>query len=651
MLIAILILLLITAGGTVLTYLYEKEDSLLVRVCAGNVIGSIVFGLAAFLLACFFYLQVWVVLVSLAIALLPLLLLTRKNIRETFLRDWRKAEGKLEGTTARRMLGLAYYSFIFIMLFLFFDRAMIEAKDGIYTGVAHNLGDLHFHLDAIYSFTDGQNFPPENPSYAGAKFTYPFMADLVSACMVALGASARRAMFWQNLMLGFSLVVLLENFTFRLTRNKLAGRMAPLLLFFSGGLGFLLFFRDFFYGTQDFFNFIWHLPKDYTIRFDGGLRWGNSLITLFATQRSLLLGMPLTLISLTCIWKLFDGEAKDEQEKSLLAPVIVGLLTGLLPLVHAHSLMVVFFVAAVAAIFTIEKWKRWLAFAIGTAVTAVPELIWALSGSASQTGKFIEWYFGWDSGEWNIFVFWLLNTGLFIPLLVTVVLFMIFSLREKTGKGAAFTFENAQKLLIFYVPFAFFFILCNVTKLAPWQWDNIKVLIYWFVGSIPLVALLLAKVWERGKWYRYLAAGMFAVLIFAGALDVWRVISAADAYQIADTNAIKIADDIKKLTEPRALFLNAPTFNSAVGLSGRRSLMRYSGHLSSYGIPYEEREADVKRIYSGLAASELLMRKYNIEYVLMGPEERKDLRANEQFFSRFPLIAEEGPYRVYKIKK
>ena len=103
--------------------------------------------------------------------------------------------------------------------------------------------------------------------------------------------------------------------------------------------------------------------------------------------------------------------------------------------------------------------------------------------------------------------------------------------------------------------------------------------------------------------------------------------------------------------EPRALFLNAPIYNSPVGLSGRRSLMRYSGHLASYGIDYEEREQDVKTIYGGSALADSLLQKYNIEYVFIGPDERNEFKAREDFFRRFPVVAEEGQYRVYKLKK
>ncbi len=658
MLVSIAVLLLITAGGMVLTYLYDAEDSFLVRLCAGNVIGSAIFSLAVFILACFFYLSVWVVLVSLLITLLPLFLLIKNDARKSLLRDWRKAEGKWQGTTNSKIWNLLYYFGVFILLYFFFDRAMIEAKDGIYTGVAHNLGDLHFHLGAIFSFTEGQNFPPENPSYAGAKFTYPFMADLVTAALVTLGAGVRRAMIWQDVLLGFSLFVLLENFAFRITRNKLAGKIAAMLLMFAGGLGFLLFFKDFYISSEDPLTFLRHLPNDYTMRFSEGiaagmpfsLRWGNPLITLFITQRSILFGMPLALIVLTYLWNVFDDEGDTENKsRAIFASFIVGVVAGFLPLIHAHSLLVVLLVAGFAAVLTLKKWKQWLAFFVGAGLIAAPELLWAMSGSATRPKEFIAWYFGWDSGKMNIFVFWIFNTGIFIPLLLAAIILILLDLYRKKD-SPVIPHDEAKKMLLFYIPFGLCFVISNVAKLAPWEWDNIKVLIYWFVGSLPLVALLLARVWEMGKWPRVLAAGAFAVLVFAGALDVWRAASGSQFYRIASMDEVRLAEDIKKIAAPRALFLNAPVFNSPVDLSGRRSLMRYSGHLASHGIDYAERESDVKKMYTASPVAETLLRKYNIEYVLIGPDERNELKAREDFFTRFPVVAEQGQYRVYKIK-
>ena len=165
-----------------------------------------------------------------------------------------------------------------------------------------------------------------------------------------------------------------------------------------------------------------------------------------------------------------------------------------------------------------------------------------------------------------------------------------------------------------------------------------------------MIALAIAWAWEQTGVVKAVAASCFVVLTLGGALDVWRTASGQIKTKVFDREAMQVAAGIKQKTEPNALFLNAPTYNSAVVLSGRRSLMRYSGHLSSHGIDYLPREDDVRRIYEGGGVAEILMRKYNIEYVLISPEERNSMNANEEFFRKYPVIAEAGQYSVYRVK-
>jgi hypothetical protein len=307
----------------------------------------------------------------------------------------------------------------------------------------------------------------------------------------------------------------------------------------------------------------------------------------------------------------------------------------------------------------LDKWREWAAFGVGVSIIAVPELVWAMTGSATRLTEFVDWHFGWHKGEMNFFRFWLVNTGIFIPLLL-IGIYLIFNLTAQDGEDAKedkkqiwVTLDNERKtnLLLFSLPFFLCFFVSNTIKLAPWEWDNIKVLIYWFIGSLPIVAFVLAWLWNQDKLLKIAAVGCLAILTFAGALDVWRTISRKVEYKIFDKDAVAVAEQIRRKTAPNALFLNAPTFNSAVVLSGRRSLMRYSGHLASYGIDYTERETDVKRIYAGDATAEIFLNKYGIEYVLISPEEKSNLTVNEEFFRRFPVLAEVGQYRVYQIKK
>ncbi len=664
MIYAILIILLLSFGGFAITYLIDDEGPMLWRLGAGCVIGSAVFGAAAFLLAMLFGLNAAIVALSLLITLLPLALLMQADRRKVFAHDRAKAKGKLQGASVRKLVPFFYYLFFFVLFVVFFDRAMFVNEQGIFTGGSQNLGDLPFHLGIIFGFVDGANFPPQNPSFAGAKLSYPFVPDLITAAFVKLGIGLRESLLVQNVAWAFSLLVILENFVFRLVNDRLAAKAAPALLFFSGGLGFLWFFSDLAGQSKGIIEFIGQLPKDYTISSE--FRWGNSLVTLFLTQRSLLLGMPLTLVILGGLWKIFATESTERSEKEgssppllhFSTPLLLGLLAGLLPLIHLHSLFVLFIVTGFLLFMRLDLWRKWLVFGIGVCVVAIPELIWSVSGSASHAAEFFQFHFGWDSGKTNIIWFWIKNTGLFITLLA-FGLYIVYAKQarsdtdKKTEKKErnSTSIRHPKVLLKFYIPFAFLFVLANLAKLAPWEWDNIKVLIYWFVGSLPFAAFALAWMWHRSTVMKFVAAACFLILIFSGGLDVWRTASGQINYKVFDAEAAVLANRLKTAIAPNALILNAPTYNTAAVLTGRQSLMRYPGHLSSHGIDYRQREADVKQIYRGGPDAVALMQKYGIEYVLVSPEERNSLSPNEAFFAQFPVIAEAGRYKIYDVRK
>lgn len=657
MLTSLLIIALITAGGFALTYLFEREEPLMWRIAAGNVIGSAIFGTVTFVIAMFVGLGTPTVIAAIVITFVPTALILKGERKRSFDHDLAKAKGKLQGANLKKSLPFFYYAGFLILFILFFDRAMIENAQGIFSGGSNNLGDLPFHLGAIFSFADGANFPPQNPNFAGSKFSYPFIADLIAAGSLKFGIGVRDAMLVQNVVWAFSLLVLLERFVYRLVGGKSAAKLAPPLLFFSGGLGFIWFFGDFGAQGGGFVEFLKHLPKDYTIGED--FRWGNSLITLFLTQRSLLLGMPITLIVLGFLWRTFNSQHKGEKDSlgQLLPNIIVGLIAGLLPLIHLHSLAVLFVVTGFLLLLRFDRWKEFVAFGIGVGVMAIPELIWSMSGSATHASEFFAWHFGFDARETNIVWFWIKNTGMLFPL-IGAGIYLANTAKQsepghdkKHGKDKKEHIEfKGKELALFYLPFVFLFVLANVAKLAPWEWDNIKVLIYWFLGSIPFVVFALAWMWNKSTSIKTAAWICFAVLIVSGVIDVWRTVSGQINYRVFEPDAVVIADRLKASTPPNALFLNAPTYNTAIVLSGRRSLMRYPGHLSSHGIDYRQREDDVKQIYRGGPNAVTLMEKYGIEYVLISPEERANLGPNEAFFTRYPVAAEAGQFKVYKIK-
>ena len=345
-----------------------------------------------------------------------------------------------------------------------------------------------------------------------------------------------------------------------------------------------------------------------------------------------------------------------------------GVVAGLLPLVHAHSFVVMMSMGACLALLQgalalssseakspdegerpsalvklWEVWKPWVAFAAVASLLAVPQMLWATRGSSVEASRFFGWEFGWGHGDENVVWFWIKNTALFIPLTVAALAWR--------GREPVVS----KRLLFFYAPFALCFVVPNVYKLSPWVWDNIKVLFYWWVASAPLVALLLARLWRRGElWSRAAVVALVLAQTAAGGLDVWRAAVGTERREI-DSDGLAFAELIKSRTPPRALILHAPVYNDPVYLTGRRTFLGYPGHIWSHGLNFERREAEMKRIYAGGADASSLIEGNGIEYVVVGPLERAELRKagvtiNESFFKRFEKVGGAGEYSLYKTR-
>ena len=77
--------------------------------------------------------------------------------------------------------------------------------------------------------------------------------------------------------------------------------------------------------------------------------------------------------------------------------------------------------------------------------------------------------------------------------------------------------------------------------------------------------------------------------------------------------------------------------------------MGYPGHIWTHGLDFVQRESEIRKVYAGTADAGALLRKFGVEYAVVGPLERNQMSVNDQFFSRFELVGEVGGYRLYKI--
>ncbi len=503
------------------------------------------------------------------------------------------------------------------------DRALFRTPTGIATGDRHNFGDLPFHMGIAAGFAYGNNFPPDHPELAGVPLTYPFFGDLLSAMILTVGGTWKDAFFWPALILGLSVVAALTRFGEAVTGSRAIGRTAAALTFFSGGLGFLSL------TDPESLSTWWAGGPDLTIN-DAGLRYANFITTLFIPQRSILFGWPLLFFALALLVESFGREKDADHPSRSQLWRRAGILGSLLPLVHSHSFAVLCFCALVMA--TGARPRSILAFARGVLPLAVPAILFMATRNSLATASFFAWQPGFDGGANNPLKYWLMNAGLFLPLVIA-------------GIAAAW---GVAVRVSFATPFIALFVAANLFRLSPWIWDNMKFLAPAHAGLAPFAALALARAWEHSGMGKAAAILAFVAATLSGALDVSKVAAAGGAFGIFENADFEFAAKVRAATDPRTTILTASIHNHSVLLSGRREFLGYEGHLWSQGLDFAKRKPVAEAMFRGAPQPTDGAGFVRIDAIAITPAERA-LIAEAGPLQALPSIVD-SPYRLLRVR-
>ncbi len=641
----ILCILISMITGFLLTYFLTAKYSIFERATYGLVIGLGLYTWIIYLFSLLWGLQFKSIYfpVFLFVVFCVAVLTTKwAYFKESVLGEMRDVKDDFSYNKILYFIHMAVFSFFTTIFWYLFYRTIIWKKDGIYVGLGNNYGDLPLHLAYITSFAWGDNIPPQNPSFAGEKLTYPFLSDFLSAIFLKIGLNFQDMLFIPGFVLTVALYGIIYYFTYRLTKRRLAAIISPFLFFFSGGFGFYYFFHDLVNTSDSLWHFLMHIPRDYTKIEPHNYHWITPLTCLNVPQRAFLFGFPITVLVFSL---LYTG---IEQKNSSLIKVgkwkeflFAGILAGTLPLFHSHSFLAMLMVTIPLGLLFWD-WRKWFFFFMPAFLLSLPQVLY-LSGNVDG-GSFFKPHFGWKAGKENVVWFWLKNTGLFWLMIIA-------------GFSVIFAFYRKMSRMGFYtMPFFILFLLPNFLLFAPWDWDNIKILIYWFLGMMPVVAFVLVCLYENKRFKILSRSGFFLILFVltaAGGIDVFKyAIAPIGGWKEFSTEEIELAKRISAETPADAVFLNAPIHNHLVFLSGRKSLMGFPGHAWSHGYrDAYKREHDIRKMLKGKVESGALIDTYKPHYVTIGPHEKR-MGINKGFFdANYPCMITTKNYKVYDLSK
>lgn len=625
--------------GYLLTYFLSARYSIFERTAYGAVVGLALYTWIAYLFSMLWGLQFKSICFSaLVLIVLSSAIVVKRwaSLKNNIVNELSEIKNDFLLNKVSYYAHIAVFSFFATIFWRIFYRTILWKKDGMYVGLTNNYGDLPLHLGYITSFVWGENIPPQDPVFAGEKLVYPFLSDFLSAIFLKLGLDFRNILFIPGLLLTVAFYVILYYFAYRLTKKRLAAVIAAFLFFFSGGFGFYYFFYDFANTSHGIWSFLMSLPRDYTKILSLNYHWITPLTCLTVPQRPFLFGFPITMLIVSI---LYTGIEQNKPKEFLFA----GFLAGMLPLFHSHSFLAMLMVTLPLGVIFWD-WRKWFLFFMPAFILSLPQVLY-LSAHVGG-GSFFAPSFGWMADKENFFWFWLKNTSVFWPVVIGGFAIIFVKAYGSTLRRTGF----------FALPFLLLFLLPNLLLFAPWNWDNIKILIYWFLGVAPIAAYALSCLYENKRYKILSRTGFFIIMILltiAGAIDVFKyAIAPVPGAKEFSSEEIDLASRISLETPAPAIFLNAPIHNHLVFLSGRKTVMGFFGHIWSHGYrDIYKREQDVVKMLKGTSEAISLLQTYKPDYVIIGPHEKSRGASITFFDTHFTRMITTKNYKVYDINK
>ncbi len=510
-------------------------------------------------------------------------------------------------------------------LFLLQRHMLPESIDGLST--PHNtFGDIQYHLAMINSFSLGKNFPPQNPIYAGVRLSYPFMIDFYSAVFRTVDLNLQYSLIIPGLIFGICFFSFFILFAYRFLKSGIGALISLLIFAFNGGLGGYLVLKEAIFSS----NFSRALPEKFSSVIDKyNFRFPNGISSVFMAERPILVGMSAFFLILILFWLSFEKEKADRELG------LAGLIIGLLPLWHTHTLialgLVLPFYVVCYWIYNKVSFKRVLRFIAPIFYFSIPlgflGILWHIPQVFGGGVHFFSLKTGWVVGSEGFWKFWLINLGIFPVLILFAFLFL----------------NKIQKL--FYLSVLSIPFIANFVNFQPFAWDNYKILLIWYAVSSIAVAKLVSFLLMKRNIGKIAAIGIILFSTISGAVLI--VGDYLTYYGLFSKEDIELSNWEIMNTKPTDLILTGPQHDQFSILAGRKILMGYPGYLWTQGIDSGHRGNDIKKMYHG---DMNLIKNYGVKFIVLGYEEKNSYHPDEKFLdSNFILVKQTENFKIYKV--
>jgi hypothetical protein len=503
----------------------------------------------------------------------------------------------------RRVSPWAWLMFAAFGLFALraFCWLVFRADDEIRVASPNNLGDLSLHMLLARYFANGAAWWPDHPQAAWSTMRYYPGIDLFQSLLMLCGAEEFRALIW---------VGLIGSAATALALYVWGGSFTVAGFLFSGGLaGFQVF------ATGRF--------EDY----QADMAWKSLPLAMFITQRGFLYALPVGLLLLAHWRRKFfpplksapDEIAGDDlpEKRGLLPFWVEALLYASMPIFHLFAFF--FFSLLLGWWFVVyfhrADLRRHLLLLVGVALVPAAVQCWLMTDGFTGVGT-IWREVGWMQKDQPFFSFWLRNFGLFAPLAAGLWLF-------RTGRLARAVFARQDPVPYeaadaFALPAGLIFLFACVVMLAPWDWDNTKLMIWCYLAALPFL-------WERCiapleapfRWPLCAALFLSGFVCLIGGIGPEH----RSGYPLAKCSEVDAVRSAVRGLPIEGRFAASSEYNHPLVFCGRKLAMGYDGHLFSQGLDYRRLAANLRLLMLGQQGWEKTAARLGVRYLYWGKRE------------------------------
>ncbi len=464
----------------------------------------------------------------------------------------------------------------------------------------NNLGDLSLHITYIRDFANGSPLWPLNPIYPFGHLRYPAGVDLFNGLLLLLHVGLIPGLVWVGLISSLATFYALFRW---------GGLFTVAGFLFNGGIAGLQFFAV--------------LINEHSARFvdyqgDKSIAWKSLPLSMFVTQRGLLYAIPAGLL-LLWQWRYRYFRRPDGRPP---LPYWVELsLYGSLPLFHVHTFLALSIVLLSLFASGRPNMRGQLVTLVAGALIPATFFVWLITDHF-KAHSMMSWHPGWvlgdaNFGRSNFLAFWWDNFGILLPLIL--VLYGVCAIRA--WKAHAEEKGDVPEDLAFLSPAAIIIILGLFVKLAPWEWDNLKIMMWGYFIILPFLWTHLIR--HQSLPLRFvLCLFLFCsgfVSLFGG-LSVGR-----PGFGLASRGEVDGVGEATRKMPAQARFAAYPTFNHPLLLQGRNVVLGYGGHLWTQG--FDDYGAINERLTSLMLGEEnweQTARDLGVRYIFWGREETEN---------------------------